>query len=619
MATAFPPLAASLLWFGLLGVNGAVAARRPRGALNRGEMLLVYAMWLAASVVAGRGMAYNLLPTLAAAAYYGPRSLETLFGEELPAVLTVRDPDAVRGLFEGFGPERAVPWDVWVGPLLAWACLLVPLYGAVLCLALVIERPWSRHEHLAFPLVALPSEMTQPPPGTVAPSLAGPFFRRPALWGGVLVSVLIHGLNGLHGYFPAVPSIPISDQNYSASLTSHPWTALRPLRFDLYLLLAGLAFLAPTDVLFSFWVFFVIGKLERLAAVAWGWGEPVPVAIGRSQFPFHEEQGAGAYLATAAVLLWTMRRHLLGVARGAVGLGRGPERALYRGYRLAALGFVACAAGVLGWGTWAGWTPGFTVLFFGYYLVVGLVLSRVVAEGGVAWTLGPMLPDKLIFTVIGTASATPSALPLTALQLQHVREYRQLLAPAVIQGARLGDEAGYPPRKLLPLMAAALLLAAVIAIPSALTHFYQTGGLNLQGGSAAWAFRGMAREPLRLLETRLANPTTGDLTTAMAVGAGAAITLVLYWLRQNVLGWPLHPLGYVLGGTMQVHLYNAMWFSLFVAWVVKASVLRFGGGRAYRIAHSGALGLVLGDLLMAGFWKVVDSAVGVSSYTITPI
>jgi hypothetical protein len=274
---------------------------------------------------------------------------------------------------------------------------------------------------------------------------------------------------------------------------------------------------------------------------------------------------------------------------------------------------------VLAWSTWAGWSPGFAALFFGYYVVVGLVLSRVVAEGGVAWTLGPMLPDKLIFAITGTASVAPAAMALTALQMQHVREYRQLLAPAIIQGARLGEEAGCPPRRLLPLLGAALLLAAAISIPSALTHFYRTGGLNLNGGSAAWCFKGLVRQPLQLLDTRLANPATGDPATLMAVGVGAAITLALYWLRQNVLGWPLHPLGYVLGGTMQVPLYNAIWFSLFIAWVAKVAVLRFGGGRVYRTARAVALGLVLGDLLMAGVWKLIDSVVGVSSYTITPV
>jgi hypothetical protein len=70
---------------------------------------------------------------------------------------------------------------------------------------------------------------------------------------------------------------------------------------------------------------------------------------------------------------------------------------------------------------------------------------------------------------------------------------------------------------------------------------------------------------------------------------------------------------------MQVPLYNAIWFSLFLAWGAKVIVLRFGGGRAYGAARGVALGLVLGDLLMAGFWKLVDSLVGVSSYTITPI
>ena len=45
--------------------------------------------------------------------------------------------------------------------------------------------------------------------------------------------------------------------------------------------------------------------------------------------------------------------------------------------------------------------------------------------------------------------------------------------------------------------------------------------------------------------------------------------------------------------------------SIFVAWVMKILVLRFGGLRGYRAALPFFLGMVLGDAFIAGVWALV--------------
>jgi len=59
-------------------------------------------------------------------------------------------------------------------------------------------------------------------------------------------------------------------------------------------------------------------------------------------------QGAGAFLALAAISIWMSRRHLRHVLRAAVGLGRveGEEREALSS-RMAVLGFVLSFGGVL--------------------------------------------------------------------------------------------------------------------------------------------------------------------------------------------------------------------------------------------------------------------------------
>ena len=60
--------------------------------------------------------------------------------------------------------------------------------------------------------------------------------------------------------------------------------------------------------------------------------------------------------------------------------------------------------------------------------------------------------------------------------------------------------------------------------------------------------------------------------------------LALMWLRQRLPWWPVHPIGLPIGGTPMM---NRLWFNVFVAWVVKQAVMRYGG--AQRLPEEPAL------------------------------
>ena len=49
-------------------------------------------------------------------------------------------------------------------------------------------------------------------------------------------------------------------------------------------------------------------------------------------------------------------------------------------------------------------------------------------------------------------------------------------------------------------------------------------------------------------------------------------------LQQRVLWWPIHPLGLAISGT--VFTTSVMWFNVFLAWLIKSMVLKYGGGAA---------------------------------------
>ena len=86
----------------------------------------------------------------------------------------------------------------------------------------------------------------------------------------------------------------------------------------------------------------------------------------------------------------------------------------------------------------------------------------------------------------------------------------------------------------------------------------------------------------------------------LRVGTGM---LLLTWLRQRFLWWPLHPIGFPI---MTSWVVDWMWFSVFLAWLVKVTVLKYGGAPLFARSREFFLGLIVGRMLISGGWLVVD-------------
>ena len=52
-----------------------------------------------------------------------------------------------------------IPWSAWLVPLLAWLPLILCVYVAMICIAVILRRPWIQDERLNFPLIQVPIAM----------------------------------------------------------------------------------------------------------------------------------------------------------------------------------------------------------------------------------------------------------------------------------------------------------------------------------------------------------------------------------------------------------------------------------------------------------------------------
>ena len=62
-----------------------------------------------------------------------------------------------------------------------------------------------------------------------------------------------------------------------------------------------------------------------------------------------------------------------------------------------------------------------------------------------------------------------------------------------------------------------------------------------------------------------------------------------------------------------------MWFSMFLGWVLKSVILKYGGPTLFQRLRPFFLGLILGEASVGGFWIVVDYFTGMEANTLRGI
>jgi hypothetical protein len=81
------------------------------------------------------------------------------------------------------------------------------------------------------------------------------------------------------------------------------------------------------------------------------------------------------------------------------------------------------------------------------------------------------------------------------------------------------------------------------------------------------------------------------------------------------LWFPLHPVGFILAVHYPI---DVQQFSIFLGWLAKCLITRFGGHDVYRKVLPAALGLILGDVVMMLFWLLVAWWQGTSGHQLMP-
>ena len=562
--------------------------------LNRAELLVIYTCISIGSGLAGVDRFLVLMPLISHAHWFATPENDwiNLFHLHIPDWLVVSNKRVLEGYYHGFSSiYESHNLIAWIPKILWWTLFIVAVHLVMLCLSLIFRKQWVESERLSYPIIQLPSEMTIP---------NGGFFRSPWMWIGLTIGVSIDIINGLNYLFPAVPSLGGKLFDLRQIFTERPWNGIGWSPIGVFPFGVGLSFFIPLDLSFSCWAFWLIWRAERLLGTMAGWR-------GLPRFPYEAEQSHGAYLGLCVLAIWMSRRYLKQIfdsifTRNNKLHPRGsPSQDEPISYRLILIALIAGSAFIVGFCLKMGMSLWIIIVYFAIWFAIAIAITRLRAElGSPVHDLHFIGPDEMLPRLVGIRRL--GAVNLTGFAYLYFlnRAHRSHAMPHQLEGFKLAEGAKIPIKKFAMLMMLASALGAIGSFWVFLSTYYTEGGGP-----------GFGRESFGRLESWLTYAAPPDVPAIGFAIFGFVVTLVLAAIRMRFIWWNLHPVGYAISGSWAI---NPMIGSIFVGWLLKWLVLKYGGIRLHRKAIPFFLGIVLGEFVIGAFWSLLAVALDQPMY-----
>ena len=578
----------------LLLANFVFRKIRKSAAFTRAEMLMIFLFVTVASTVAGIGVTQFLFALMTTPYYFTEDGIAKNI-PHLPKWLLVHDPIAIKHLYDR-APDGQVPWHLWAQPMCLWILFFLALWATLFSMMTLFYRAWSEDERLAFPQVFIPLEMTGGEDGNT------PFFKNKLMWAGFVIAGAYNFVNIAHALNPSFPAIGKEldlTQNGSVALFSAPpWSEIAPLKFQIRPEMIGLGYLVSTEISLTAWLSYFLMKFGAVIGVSMG--------VTPGQLPYAQEQGFGAYMTLAILLIWLSRKSLLASWKMAIS---GQKRTSGLSQRWMFVGLIGGFLAVLSFMTLAGMSWWVALVYLSLIMATFLVYGRLRAEAGVplVWLFPYYMPKRALLYAFGSApflAAGANNLSVWALFTFLARGFFPAVTGYQVESLELGRRANIRPGKIILGLTIAVGLGLVVGWYNHLTPYYLKGASNLREGIwGSWIATPEFTSAIKYQST----PLLPDLGRTYAMATGAFVGFGLWFLRLRYTGFPLHPLGYVMACSYG----SLIWGSFLLVWILKSLALRYGGMQFYRRTIPFFLGLALGHFAIAGiFWGLTGAWTG---------
>ena len=588
--------------FALVLLN--VILKRISGAsiFGNAELLTIYILLSAACALPSITFMTILVTTVGHAFWYATPENEwqQLFWKDLPGWLVVEDRSVLSGYYEGESTLYELSHiKAWLQPVIYWTIFITCLIFVALCINVILRKRWIEREHLAYPVTQIAYQLT---------CNTNRLFSSKMVWFGFTISASIAIINGLSFLFPAIPTIPVKRvggwQGFGHLFTEKPWNAIGGISISFYPFVIGLGFLMPLDLAFSGWFFFIFHKMELVLTSALG--------INTPGFPYYDEQCFGAAVGICLSLLIYSRRYLIDVLKTAVKGDSAEDRDEPVRYRFAILGVILGFAFLTMFSIRIGMSFWLIPIFFGIYLIIVLMITRMRAEQGFpVHAMENMSTHNILVSLVGTR-ALASNLAAMSLYRWFNRSFTSNPVPHQMEGFKLADRSGISTKRLFYSFIGIAALGSISVFWVMLHLFYKVGASS--GGGGGWS-EGFGWRVFNGLQSWLYYPTEPNYYAIGGIVFGLLFSLALTFMRARFLRWPFHPIGFVISSDWGM---RYLWSCMLVSSVVKWGVLRFGGRKASQQLVMLAIGLMLGDFAVGGIWSLLGVFTKTPMYNFWP-
>ena len=582
-------LLALMLWS---GINILLRLIVPRLALSRTEVMTIFGLTWLIGTIPGIGMVGYMFLDITGPAYFS--SPEDRFwevaGPYIPDFLYLRPGSrAAEQYMLGLRPGETVAWGAWLRPLFWWFSGTAGLVFAGFFASVLFYRQWAERERLNFPLATFPLDLMRDSGRSPVPDA----FKRPVFWLGFACTAAVIGWNIVGYFILTLPEITLYYHPMFKNIDLGPY--FPPFNVRVHPLFMGLAYHCPLNILFSFWVFYILnilkeGMMNRTGFVLGLEGQP---ATPRDALAL-EAHGAMVFLVVWS--LWVARHHLKETLRKAFSGPRSNDDGLPVSYRTAWIGFFLCTIFLMGWFRSVGFGLPATLLQLTMLFIAYFAVSKYAAATGFVFLVPPGRKGWLIMkSIVGTASFSPP--DLTGIQVVHGSGFnggtsRMVAIPAISHFFRLIGDALRRHPLVVGALPAALVTGYVVQCWVHLDFNHTEGGMNV-----GWiGFSGRLRSLVTDIEAT--NPSVFDSQKLLAWIIGAAEGGLLMFLGSRFTSWPIHPVGLAFP--------HRFGFSMLLLWLFKTIVLRLGGVSLYERSKPFWYGVIIGYLVGLAVSTIVD-------------
>ncbi|MCM8802047.1 MAG: hypothetical protein NC827_01890 [Candidatus Omnitrophica bacterium] len=548
------------------------------------EKSIIYLMILISCSIVSWGFVLNLIGFIAGIYYFSTPTNEwdKFIHPNLPKFLFIRDYETLRYFYEGLPEGIGIPYKLWFSLLFKWFLFIVGFYFLSIFLFSIFRKQWIEKEKLLFPLTELPSRLIS----------ENNFIKDRLMWAGFFIPFFIYSLRGISLIFPSFPKV-----NLYGSISAFRGQFGFPL--NLHFEVIGLSFLMPKDVLLSVWLFafiyIILTGFFKLTGYTIGYTipytDPAPQQLAFFSF--------GALIIYAVSSFFNARSYLKDIFLHSIKKKDNiDDKEEVIPYRVAFWGFIISFIYMVFWMNLFGLN-----LLISFYFVIIIILiffatTKIIAQTGLAYYRAPMIPFGATLYTFGYNHIGEKGIVGLATSFIWAGDIRTTVMSSYANGVKVCSNSIKNLRLTFIPTLISIFISFVFSCFVIIYFSYKYGAANL----SSWHLKRLSDFVLSYTKSEMQRQVGFGKQQFLYTFSGAIIMIFLMFLKNRFLWWPISPVGLAIGLPLPVF-FN--WFPIFIAWVLKTLIMKYGGVKIYNRAKVFFLGMVLGSFFISGIWNFI--------------